>query len=136
MPLALIHAEIVSSMPAPCGLFYAHEQELLQMNEENLQQIHNELAEGDKRMDSLTDEVTAIKLEQAQFRVELAENTNATKRIEANTAEMLDVFESWKGAMKVLNWIGKAAKPIGYVVGMGASIAAFWAALKSGVHPK
>ena len=106
------------------------------MNEENLQQIHNELAEGDKRMDSFTDEVTAIKLEQAQFRVELAENTNATKRIEANTAEMLDVFESWKGAMKVLNWIGKAAKPIGYVVGMGASIAAFWAALKSGVHPK
>ena len=106
------------------------------MNDENLQQIHNELAEGDKRMDSLTDEVTAIKLEQAQFRVELAENTNATKRIEANTAEMLDVFESWKGAMKVLTWIGKAAKPLGYLVGLGASMAAFWAAIKSGVHPK
>lgn len=106
------------------------------MNEENLQQIHNELAEGDKRMNSLTDEVTAIKLEQAQFRVELAENTNATKRIEANTAEMLDVFESWKGAMKVLTWIGKAAKPLGYLVGLGASVAAFWAALKGGVSPK
>lgn len=106
------------------------------MNEENLQQIHNELAEGDKRMNSLTDEVTAIKLEQAQFRVELAENTNATKRIEANTAEMLDVFESWKGAMKVLTWIGKAAKPLGYVIGFCASIAALWTAMKSGVHPK
>ena len=107
------------------------------MADENFEQyVADELAEGDKRMDSITDEVTAIKLEQAQFRVELAENTNATKRIEANTAEMLDVFESWKGAMKVLNWIGKAAKPIGYVVGMGASIAAFWAALKAGVQPK
>lgn len=107
------------------------------MADENFEQyVAEELAQGDKRMDSLTDEVTAIKLEQAQFRVELAENTNATNRIEANTAEMLDVFESWKGAMKVLNWIGKAAKPIGYVVGMGASIAAFWAALKAGVHPK
>lgn len=106
------------------------------MNDENLQQIHNELAEGDKRMNSLTDEVTAIKLEQAQFRVELAENTNATNRIEANTAEMLDVFESWKGAMKVLTWIGKAAKPLGYLVGLGASVAAFWAALKGGVSPK
>ena len=107
------------------------------MSAENFEQyVAEELAEGDKRMDSLTDEVTAIKLEQAQFRVELAENTNATKRIEANTSEMLDVFESWKGAMKVLNWIGKAAKPIGYVVGMGASIAAFWAALKAGVQPK
>lgn len=107
------------------------------MSAENFEQyVAEELAEGDKRMDSLTDEVTAIKLEQAQFRVELAENTNATKRIEANTAEMLDVFESWKGAMKVLNWIGKAAKPLGYVVGLGASITAFWAALKGGVSPK
>jgi len=107
------------------------------MADENFEQyVAEELALGDKRMDSLADEVTAIKLEQAQFRVELAENTKATKRIEANTAEMLDVFESWKGAMKVLNWIGKAAKPLGYVVGLGASIAAFWAALKAGVHPK
>ena len=106
------------------------------MNDENVQQLHEELAQEDKRVDSLTDEVTAIKLEQAQSRVELAENTNATKRIEANTAEMLDVFESWKGAMKVLTWIGKAAKPLGYVVGLGASIAAFWAAFKGGVHPK
>jgi len=106
------------------------------MNDENVQQLHEELAQEDKRVDSLTDEVTAIKLEQAQSRVELAENTNATKRIEANTAEMLDVFESWKGAMKVLTWIGKAAKPLGYVVGLGASIAAFLAAFKGGVHPK
>lgn len=107
------------------------------MADENFEQyVAEELALGDKRMDSLADEVTAIKLEQAQFRVELAENTNATKRIEANTAEMLDVFESWKGAMKVLTWIGKAAKPIGYVVGLGVSIAAFWTSIKSGIQPK
>ena len=107
------------------------------MADENFEQyVAEELALGDKRMDSLADEVTAIKLEQAQFRVELAENPNAPKRIEANTAELLDVFESWKGAMKVLTWIGKAAKPIGYVVGMGASIAAFWTAMKSGMPTK
>lgn len=100
------------------------------------QHVSRELAEGDKRMNSLADEVTAVKLEQAQFRVELAENTQATKRIESNTAEMLDVFESWKGAMKVLNWIGKAAKPVGWIVGMCASIAAFWTAMKSGISPK
>jgi len=107
------------------------------MADENFERfVTVELAEGDKRMNSLADEVTAVKLEQAQFRVELAENTQATKRIESNTAEMLDVFESWKGAMKVLNWIGKAAKPVGWIVGMGASIVAFWTAIKSGVTPK
>ena len=53
-----------------------------------------------------------------------------------STAEMLEAFRSFKGAMKVLEWIGKAAKPMGYVVGLGASIAAFWTAMKSGVTPK
>lgn len=102
------------------------------MHEECEKAIH----ECEKRGFDLTQEVTVIKLEQTEFRFLLKENTDATKRIEANTAEMLDVFESFKGAMKVLNWIGKAAKPMGYVVGLCASIAAFWAALKVGVSPK
>jgi hypothetical protein len=102
------------------------------MHEECEKAIH----ECEKRGFDLTQEVTVIKLEQTEFRFLLKENTDATKRIEANTAEMLDVFESFKGAMKVLNWIGKAAKPMGYVIGLCASIAAFWAALKGGVTPK
>lgn len=106
------------------------------MNDENLQQIHSELADGEKRMNTLAAEVTAVKREQAQFRLELAENTSATRRVESNTSELLDVFESWKGAMKVLTWIGKAAKPVGWIIGMCASMAAFWTAMKSGVNPK
>lgn len=106
------------------------------MNDETLQQIHAELAEGDRRMFDLTQEVTVIKLEQAEFRVLLKENTDATNEIKANTAELLAVFESFKGAMKVLEWVGKLAKPIGYIIGLCASAAAFWTALKSGIHPK
>ena len=106
------------------------------MNDENLQQIHNELAEGDARMNSLSDEVTAIKLEQAEFRHLLKENTDDTKAIKADTAELLEAFHSFKGAMKVLEWIGKAAKPLGYVAGFCASMYAFWTAVKSGVTPK
>ena len=87
-------------------------------------------------MNSLADEITAVKLEQAQFRALLKENTDATKEIKADTAELLEVFSSFKAAFKVLEWIGKAAKPLGYVVGFGASVAAFWAAMKSGVSPK
>ena len=87
-------------------------------------------------MNSLTDEITAVKLEQAEFRVLLKENTDATKGIKADTAGLLEVFESFKAALRVLEWIGKAAKPLGYVVGLGASVAAFWTAMKSGVPPK
>lgn len=106
------------------------------MSDEFELDVARALDQGDKRMNSLTDEITAVKLEQAQFRVLLKENTDATKEIKADTAELLEVFDSFKAAFKVLEWIGKAAKPLGYVVGLGASIAAFWTALKSGVTPK
>lgn len=94
------------------------------------------LDEGDRRMNSLTDEITAVKLEQSEFRRLLKENTDDTKAIKADTAELLEAFRSFKGAMKVLEWIGKAAKPLGYIVGVCASATAFWTALKSGVTPK
>ena len=94
------------------------------------------LDEGDRRMNSLTDEITAVKLEQSEFRRLLKENTDATNSIKADTAELVEAFHSFKGAMKVLEWIGKAAKPVGYIVGVCASITAFWTAMKSGVTPK
>ena len=106
------------------------------MSDEFEQQVANALSQGDTRMNNLADEITAVKLEHAEFRHLLKENTDATNAIKADTAELLEAFRSFKGAMKVLEWIGKAAKPLGYVVGLGASVAAFWTAMKSGVPPK
>ena len=106
------------------------------MNEEFERDVARALDHGDKRMNNLADEITAVKLEQAEYRRLLKENTDATNAIKADTAELLEAFRSFKGAMKVLEWIGKAAKPLGYIVGLGASVAAFWAAMKSGVTPK
>lgn len=56
----------------------------------------------------------------------LDENTAATMRTEANTAELVSVFQSFKGAFQVFNMIGAAAKPLGYIV-MCAS--AIWGAI-------
>ena len=106
------------------------------MNEAFEQDVARALDHGDKRMNTLTDEITAVKLEQAEYRRLLKENTDGTNAIKADTAELLEVFHSFKGAMKVLEWIGKAAKPLGYIVGVCASITAFWTAMKSGVTPK
>lgn len=66
----------------------------------------------------------------------LAENTAATKRIESNTSEIIDLFDSFKGAMKVLEGIGKLAKPMSYIAAFAASVAAVWAAIKTGIGPK
>ena len=106
------------------------------MSDEFEQQVANALSRGDTRMNNLADEITGVKLEQAEFRRLLKENTDDTKAIKADTAELLEVFGSWKGAMRVMEMIGKLAKPLGYIVGLGASIAAFWTAMKSGISPK
>ena len=106
------------------------------MSDEFEQQVANALSQGDTRMNNLADEITAVKLEQAEFRHLFKENTDATNSIKADTAELLEAFRSFKGAMKVLEWIGKAAKPIGYIAGFCASMYAFWTSVKSGVTPK
>ena len=98
--------------------------------------VAQELRAGDKRMDEIVKTVAAIQIEQASAKVLLAENTETINEIKTDTADMLEVFESWKGAMRVMEMLGKLAKPLGYIVGFGASVAAFWASMKSGISPK
>ena len=50
------------------------------------------LDKGDRRMNSLADEITVVKLEQAESRRLLKENTDATNAIKADTAELLEAF--------------------------------------------
>lgn len=95
-----------------------------------------ELRTADLRMDELVGKVNAIEKDQAAARALLKENTEAINAIKSDTADMLATFESWRGAMRVLEAIGKFAKPVGYIVGMFASVAAFYTAMKSGVGTK
>lgn len=67
---------------------------------------------------------------------DLAANTAATQQTAASTAELVDLFTSFKGAFRVFEYIGRLAKPLGYIVGALASVAALWTAWKSGVNPK
>ncbi len=71
-------------------------------------------------MDEIVKTVAAIQVEQASAKVLLAENTATIQEIKTDTAEMLAVFKSWQGAMRVMEMIGKLAKPLGYIVGFGA----------------
>lgn len=112
------------------------EHQMPRTTEEFNNYVANELRAGDRRMDEIVKTVSQIQTEQASAKVLLAANTETIARIKTDTAEMLGVFESWKGAMKVMEMIGKLAKPLGYIVGLGASMAAFWAAMKSGINPK
>lgn len=98
--------------------------------------VAKELRAGDKRMDEIVKTVAAIQIEQASAKVLLAENTETINEIKTDTADMLEVFESWKGAMRVMEMIGSLAKPLGYIAALIAAVVGIWNAMKSGVSPK
>jgi len=82
-------------------------------------------------------EITAIQArldagDERMARIErsLELNTAATKRVETNTSDLVDLFISFKGAFKVLEGLGKIAKPVAAVVGLGAALLSLWAAFK------
>ena len=112
------------------------EHDMSRTTEEFRNYVANELRAGDRLMDEIVNTVAQIQAEQASAKVLLAANTETIAQIKTDTAEMLSVFESWKGAMRVMEMLGKLARPLGYIVGLGASMAAFWVALKSGINPK
>ena len=95
--------------------------------------IHQRLQAGADRMAQIEDAL-AINTETTQ-RIEdkLAENTASTKRIEGGTADLLEFLDAAKGAFKVLNWIARMARPIGWIALAFGSVMGAIAAFKSGV---
>ncbi len=88
----------------------------------DLQAIHDRLDAGDQRM--------------ARMENALLANSEATARVETNTSDMVEAFGNLKGAFKVFNWIGRAAKPLGYIAGAIAAIISLWTAFKAGTTLK
>lgn len=43
----------------------------------------------------------------------------AAKKVETNTAAVVAAFEAAQGAFKVLEWLGKVAKPLLWIGGVG-----------------
>ena len=60
------------------------------------------------------------------------DNTAETNRVKTDTGELLDILNSWKGAFKVFNWIGKAAGPLAGIISLGAAIWGVISSVKGG----
>lgn len=106
-------------------------------NQESFDQyVADELRAADLRMDKLIEEVTELKQDQARAQALLEENVKAVASIKEDTADMLATFESWRGAMRALEMIGRFAKPVSYIIGLFAAAAGFFTAMKSGVGTK
>lgn len=88
-------------------------------------------------VDGATVRTLSQRLDQGDARMtriesELSINTKSVQMLVTNTADLVVFFESVQGALRVLNWLGALAKPLGYIAALVASIAGIWAATKGG----
>lgn len=80
--------------------------------------VRERLDRDKKRLDRLEDALT--------------ENTRLTQKVVTQTAELIAFFDAMKGAFKVLNWLGKLAKPMAAIAALGVALAGLWASAKGG----
>jgi hypothetical protein len=66
------------------------------------------------------------------LRAELEANTKATKEVEANTGELVELMKSFKGAFAVFDLIGRVAKPLGAITAMVAAVWSLVSIVKGG----
>lgn len=72
----------------------------------------------------------AVKM--GQLHRDLQDNTQATRQVQADTQELIEFFRSVKGAFRVLEWLGKMARPLGYIATAGAALVGLWKVVKGG----
>jgi hypothetical protein len=56
----------------------------------------------------------------------LCEVEGKVDKLQADTASVVTAFQAAQGAFTVLEWLAKVAKPILWIVGVGAAVAALW----------
>ena len=83
-----------------------------------LDEIYERLKKGGERMDRLE--------------ADIQRNTKLTECIETNTRDLITLFNSWAGAFRTIEQIGRLAKPVGYTAMAVGSIAAAITAVKTG----
>ena len=89
------------------------------------QQINERFDKGSERMAAIERDLKAVAQGLQEERQELQE-------LKQQLAEMLEFFTAMKGAFKVLNWLGKVAKPLAAIVMLGGACVGFWTAIKGG----
>jgi len=94
--------------------------------------INSQLAYGDARMTRIEASQAESSLRMESIQADLAANTQATKETAASTSELVAILNALKGAFRVLEFIGKLAKPLGYIVALAAAVTAVWTAARHG----
>ncbi|MEJ6669148.1 MAG: hypothetical protein QNL48_16185 [Alcaligenes aquatilis] len=71
---------------------------------------------------SLHAQVVEMKGDMQTFSEATQRNSEAIERVEKNTSDVVDLFKSLEGGFKVLQGIGKLAKPLACIIGLVTAV--------------
>lgn len=78
-----------------------------------------------------TDRLDALEAKVASMEDNMERNACVIAKIDASTSGIVEAFQALEGGVKVMQWIGKLAKPIGWIVAMCTAIAVAWTKLRN-----
>lgn len=86
------------------------------------QQVNERFDKGSERMAAIERDLKAV--------------TQQLHERNQQLADLLEFFSAMRGAFKVLNWLGKLARPMAAIVALGVALTAAWNAARGGIYPK
>lgn len=70
-----------------------------------------------------------------EARVAAKEAKASIAEIKSDTSELIELVKSFQGAMRVLNMLGKLAKPLTYIIMLGSALWGVFSIVKGGGEP-
>lgn len=95
--------------------------------QEELHEINESINERRKAIHAIRDDMQTLagRIELLEFK--LKDNTDITIKIQEETSEILDIFRSLKGGIRMLGWLGKGA---GWATSIAIAIGTAYALFK------
>lgn len=91
---------------------------------------------NEKQYEELQARLALLEAKNEELSQRLDENTQETRLIREDTSKLVLILESWHGAIRVLEGIGRIFRPLGYIALFCSGVAGAVAAIKNGVVPK
>ena len=67
-----------------------------------------------------------------RMEADLAKSAAAAAATAAATTDLINFFAAFRGGFRTLEYIGMLAKPLGYILAVGAAVAGIWNTLRAG----
>jgi hypothetical protein len=83
-----------------------------------------------------TERIERLEAQSKILAEQLAENTADTKQAKENTGKIIEVMQSWEGAMRVLEGIGRFFRPLGFIAIAISAFVGLVLTIKNRISPK